>query len=111
MASNDTALTFRVLLYRYLFFGWLFRDVNQGNQFERSAAWRHNLDKAHWLLTYLRRWAALGIISFGLGMLFEHGLSEHALSAFFYVPSVLSMVVNTVIGVLIAGFKLLPGPF
>jgi hypothetical protein len=27
------------------------------------------------------------------------------------VPSVLSVVVNAVIGVLIAGFKLLPGPF
>lgn len=111
MASIDTAPSFRVLLYRYLFFGWLFRDVNQGNMFERSAAWRHNLDKSHWLLIYLRRWAALGLVSFALGLLFEHGLSAQALSVFFYVPSVLSVVVNTVIGVLIAGFKLLPAPF
>ncbi len=110
MATVDT-VSFRVLLYRYLFFGWLFRDVNHGNLFERSAAWRHNLDRAPWLITYLRRWIALGSVSFALGVLFEHGLSAHALSAFFYVPSVLSVVVNTVIGVLIAGFKLLPGPF
>ena len=55
--------------------------------------------------------ATLGRVSFALGLLFEHGLSAQALSAFFYVPSVLSVVVNTVIGVLIAGFKLLPGPF
>ena len=111
MATDDTALSFRVLLYRYLFFGWLFCDVSHGNLFERSAAWRHNLDKSHWLTTYLRRWVALGIVSFALGLLFEHGMSAQAVSAFFYVPSVLSVVVNAVIGVLIAGFKLLPGPF
>ena len=111
MAPDDTALSFRVLLYRYLFFGWLFRDVNRGNMFERSAAWRHNLDKSLWLPTYLRRWVALGILFFALGLLFEYVLSAQALSAFFYVPSVLSVVVNTVIGVLIASFKLLPGPF
>jgi hypothetical protein len=110
MATDDT-LSFRVLLYRYLFFGWLFQDVNHGNLFERSAAWRHNLDRAPWLMTYLRRWIAFGLVTFALGALFEHGLSAHALSAFFYVPSVLSVMVNTVIGVLIAGFKRLPGPF
>lgn len=109
--ATDDSLSFRVLLYRYLFFGWLFRDVTHGNLFERSAAWRHNLDRAPWLITYLRRWIALGIVSFALGMLVEHGLSAQVLSAFFYVPSVLSVVVNTLIGVLIAGFKLLPGPF
>ncbi len=111
MAPDDTALSFRVLLYRYLFFGWLFRDVSHGNVFERSAAWRHNLDKSHWLVTYLRRWIVLGFVSFALGMLVEHQLSAQLVSAFFYVPSVLSVVVNTVIGVLIAGFKLLPAPF
>lgn len=109
--ATDHPLSFRILLYRYLFFGWLFQDVNRGNVFERSAAWRHNLDRAHWLVTYLRRWVALGIVSFALGMLVEHGLSAQALSALFYVPSVLSVVVNGVIGVLIAAFKLLPAPF
>ncbi len=110
MATDDIHSS-RVLLYRYLFFGWLFRDVNQGNVFERSAAWRHNHECAPWLLTYLRRWVVLGIVSFALGVFFEHGLSAQVLSAFFYVPSVLSVVVNAVIGALIAGFKLLPGPF
>ena len=109
--ATDDPLSFRILLYRYLFFGWLFQDVNRGNVFERSAAWRHNLDRAHWLVTYLRRWVALGIVSFALGMLVEHGLSAQAMSAFFHVPSVLSVVVNGVIGVLIAAFKLLPAPF
>ena len=110
MSTDEQLLSFRTLLYRYLFFSWLFRDVNRGNVFERAAAWRHNLERAHWLLTYLRRWAVLGALSFALGWLFEHGLREQVLSAFFYVPSVLSVVVNSVIGVLIAGFKLPPPP-
>ena len=110
MASDDTALTFRVLLYRYLFFGWLFCDVSQGNLFERSAAWRHNLDKSCCLATYLRRWVVFGLVSFALGALLEHGLSAQWVSAFFYVSSALSVVVNTVISVLIVGFKLLPAP-
>ena len=46
-------MAFRTLLYRYFFFGWLFRDVTRGNLFERSAAWAHNKSQAHWLLTYM----------------------------------------------------------
>lgn len=105
-----TPLSFRVLVYRYLFFGWLFRDVNRGNLFERSAAWRHNVERAHWLLTYLRRWCVLTVVFYALGFLLEQGLNATTLSVLFYVPSVLSVAVNSVIGVLIAGFKLLPGP-
>ena len=43
-------MAFRTLLYRYFFFGWLFRDVTRGNLFERAAAWRHNQAQAHWLV-------------------------------------------------------------
>ena len=49
-------IAFRTLLYRYFFFGWLFKDASRGNVIERAAAWRHNKERAHWLLTYLRRW-------------------------------------------------------
>jgi hypothetical protein len=111
MSSDLAPTSFRVVLYRYLFFGWLFRDVNCGTVFERSAAWRHNLDSARWLITYLRRWCVLGALFFCMGLVAEHLLSAQAMSAVFYVPSVLTVVVNTVIGVLIAGFKLLPAPF
>lgn len=37
---------FRTLLYRYLFFAWLFKDASRGNLFERAAAWRHNQPQA-----------------------------------------------------------------
>jgi hypothetical protein len=103
-------VTLRTLLYRYLFFGWLFRDVTRGNLFERAAAWRHNLAQAHWLVVYLRRWALLGAGCYVLGSLAEYGLGQSLLSAVFYVPSALSVAVNAVIGVAIAGFKVLPAP-
>lgn len=117
VSSHDAAAhatapqpTLRTLMYRYLFFGWLFRDVSRGNLFERAAAWRHNLAQAHWLAVYLRRWSMLGATCYGLGHLVEHALGQSLLSAVFYVPTALSVAVNAVIGVAIAGFKVLPGP-
>ena len=53
-------MTFGTLLYRYFFFGWLFRDVNRGTVLERAAAWRHNQAQARWLPTYMRRWLWCG---------------------------------------------------
>src|SRR5687767_11851456 len=99
-------MAFRTLLYRYFFFGWLFLDVNRGNVFERSAAWRHNQAQARWLPTYMRRWLWCGVVFYGLG-----GLTEWlapGLSAVFYVPSALSVPVNAVIGAAWVGLKVLP---
>ncbi len=75
----------RTLLYRYLFYGWLFRDVNRGNLFERAQAWRHNRDQAHWLVTYLRRWAIGGLLGFGAGAGLEAGLARAWPAATLYV--------------------------
>jgi hypothetical protein len=108
--APTSELTLRTLVYRYLFFGWLFRDAHRGNLFERAAAWRHNLAQAHWLLVYLRRWLVLGVGFYVLGSAAEYAVGHGALSAVFYVPSALSVAVNAVIGVAIAGFKMLPGP-
>jgi len=101
-------MAFSTLLYRYFFFSWLFKDVNQGNLFERSAATRHNKENSHWLFTYLRRWAFLTVFFWLLGNLFEVILQLPVVSAFFYVPSVLSITINSVISVMIAWFKLMP---
>ena len=104
-------LAFRTLLYRYFFFGWLFKDASRGSPLERAAAWRYNKERAHWLLTYMRRWAGCTALFYGLGGLVELLLQSPALSAFFYVPSALSVSVNAVIGAAWLGFKALPGPF
>jgi len=107
---SETPPSLRTLLYRYFFFGWLFRDVNRGSPFERSAAWRHNRAQAQWLPTYMRRWVILGVLWYGLGCLVEMGLGAPTLSALFYVPSALSVPVNAMIGVVWLGLKLLSGP-
>jgi hypothetical protein len=108
---TEASLAFRTLLYRYFFFGWLFRDVSQGTLFERSAAWRHNQAQARWLLTYMRRWLACGLLLYGLGCLAELVLAQPTLSALFYVPGALSVPVNAVIGAAWLGLKALPAPF
>ncbi len=101
-------MTFRTLLYRYFFFGWLFKDVNRGNVFERGAAWRHNQAQARWLPTYMRRWLWCGVILYGLGQVAEWLLNAPGLSVLFYVPSALSVPVNAVIAAAWIGLKLVP---
>lgn len=103
--------SFRTLLYRYLFFGWLFRDVQKGTLLERAAAWRHNCSQSHWLATYARRWAVMGGACYVLGVGTELLLQSQLLSMLFYVPGALALPVNAVIAALWLGFKLLPGPF
>lgn len=103
-------LAFRTLLYRYFFFDWLFKDVSRGDLMARAAAWRFNQSRAHWLLTYMRRWLSCGLLLYGLGGAVELLMRAPALSAIFYVPGALSVPVNIVIGVLWIGLKACPGP-
>jgi hypothetical protein len=101
---------FSTLLYRYFFFGWLFKDVTRGNLFERSAAWRYNREQARWLPTYMLRWLWSGLLLYALGGTVELILESPVLSMMFYVPSALSVPVNAVIGAAWVGLKALPGP-
>lgn len=104
-------MPFRTLLYRYFFFAWLFRDVNQGTLLERAAAWRHNRAQAHWLPTYMRRWFWCGALLYLLGTVAESLLDAPGLSVFFYVPSAMSLPINAVIGAAWVGFKVLPAQY
>jgi len=104
-------MAFRTLLYRYLFFGWLFRDVNRGNGFERAAAWRHNQAQARWLPTYMRRWLVIGVLAYAMGALVELVFGAPLASALFYVPSALSVPINAVAAVVWLGLKALSAPF
>ena len=104
-------LAFGTLLYRYFFFGWLFKDASRGSMLERAAAWRHNKERSHWLLTYMRRWLWCGVLLYGLGCAIEMLLQAPLLSAIFYIPSALTVSVNAVIGAAWVGLRALPGPF
>jgi hypothetical protein len=96
---DSNTLPLRTLLYRYFFYGWLFRDSFRGSLWERSAAKRHNREQARWLPTYMRRWTVLMGLLFGIGALCELGLQLPAGSALFYVPSVLAVPFTTVTAV------------
>jgi hypothetical protein len=109
--------SFRFLLYRYWFYGWLFRDVNRGSLLERAAAWRHNQAAARWLPVYLRRWTVLGSVTFAIGWCLEslapfpiQADAVVPIEALFFVPSVLSMSVNAVTLAAWIGLKVMPGP-
>jgi hypothetical protein len=109
--APPTSLSFRQLLYRYWFFGWLFRDVNRPNLLERAAAWRHNQEQARWLPVYLWRWALMTVVCFGVAALLEQELKAHTLSAMLYMQAIVGVTFNAVTSVILLGFKFLPGPF
>ena len=99
-------MTFASLLYRYWFFGWLFRDASRGNAFERDSALRYNVERARWLPTYMARWALLGILMYGGGGALEWlGLDAAATLAF--VPACVAV---SVLSVAFAAWWVLRGP-
>lgn len=92
-------LPFRTLLYRYLFYGWLFRDVSRGSVFERAQAWRHNREQARWLPVYMRRWMVLAVLWFSAGVIAEVGLDCVWLAALLYMSSALALPFDIVTAV------------
>ena len=102
--ASDTS--FRSLLYRYWFFGWLFRDAGRGTALERDSALRHNYERARWLPVYMRRWATLGLLMYVAGGALEWaGLQTAATVAF--VPACLAA---PVLAVALTSWWLLRGP-
>ena len=97
-APQYPTIPFRTLLYRFIFFDWLFRDVSAArNRFERHAALQHNKYMSRYLPVYLRRWSVLATFDFGLGFLFERGLQATVWSACFFTWSCMTMVGMVVI--------------
>ena len=98
--TDAPALSFWALLYRFLFFDWLFRDVSSTRTLlERHAARQHNRRMSRYLPVYLRRWSFLTAFDFALGMLCEKVLQAGLLSAWCFTFSCVTftgMVVITV---------------
>ena len=98
--APDPELSFWALLYRFLFFDWLFRDVSSTRTvLERHAARQHNRRMSRYLPVYLRRWSFLTAFDFALGMLCEKVLQAGLLSAWCFTFSCVTftgMVVITV---------------
>jgi hypothetical protein len=108
--DNVPEISFGRLLYRFLFFDWLFADVSAArNGFERHAARQHNRHMSRYLPVYLRRWSVLAAFDFGLGFLFERTLQASLLSAVFFTWSCVTltgMVVITVVWAILANASL-----
>jgi hypothetical protein len=94
--AGTPAEPFWQLLYRYWFWGWLFRDANQGDLLRRAAAWRHNVAQRIHLPVYMRRWMALMGLTFAAALGIEVVLDARAFAALLYVGAVLSAVVEVV---------------
>ncbi|MES2015502.1 MAG: hypothetical protein V4484_03320 [Pseudomonadota bacterium] len=103
-------LPFLTLWYRFLFFGWLFRDIDTARDlYERHAVLQHNRSMCRYLPTYLRRWSFLTFVDFALGCLFERAMQASVLSAWFYTWSCVTltgMVVISVAWALLANTRL-----
>jgi hypothetical protein len=102
--------SFCTLLYRYFFFGWLFKDVGQGDVFERAAAVRHNREQARWLPTYLMRWLWWGLAFYALGSLAELLLNAVTLSMLLYATGALSVPISVAIAAAWIGLRGMQGP-
>jgi fatty acid desaturase len=87
-AARGRAGTLRESLYRYFFYGWLFRDADAGPGLERASALRHNRDQARWLPVYLRRWAIGGAVVWACENASERVFGNALLSAVFAVALV-----------------------
>jgi hypothetical protein len=93
-------LPFRTLLYRFMFFDWLFADISTArNLLERRAAVQHNRRMCRYLPVYLRRWSVLTACDFGLGMLCERALQASLVSAWFFTWSCVTLTGMVVISV------------
>jgi hypothetical protein len=86
-------LPFRTLLYRYFFFGWLFRDASAGSFLERAAALQFNRERRIYLPTYLRRWLGLVVLSSTLGVVAEQSLTPGIAAAFCYGMTTVSIAI------------------
>ena len=80
------------LIYRYWFWGWLFRDVNAGDLLRRAAAWRHNVQQRAHLPVYMRRWCGALIVTGALAMAIETLAGARVAAAAFYTLAVLCSV-------------------
>lgn len=87
-------LPFRTLLYRYFFFGWLFRDLQRGDLFQLAAVRRHNRAQARWLPLYMLRWAWLGLAFYGFASLGELVLGAPDAARWLYAGSAMCLAVS-----------------
>ncbi len=97
-AAAVAELPFLTLWYRFLFFGWMFRDINAARDlYERHAALQHNRHMRRYLPIYLRRWAFLSTSAFALGCVLEKASQPIFLTAWCFTWACLALSCMVVI--------------
>ncbi len=91
--TNASDLTLTTLLYRYFFFGWLFRDASRGSFLERAAALQFNREQSAYLPLYLWRWLVLLVVSYALGILVESSSTPGLAAGLCYGVTTVSLAV------------------
>jgi len=93
-------IPFRTLLYRFMFFEWMFADISAArNLFERHAFVQHNRRMCRYLPVYLRRWSVLTACGFVFGLLAERAPQASLVSAWFFTWSCVSLTAMVIISV------------
>ena len=88
------------LWYRFMFFDWMFRDMNAARTlYERNAVAQHNRHMSRYLPIYLRRWSFFTLSCFALGCWCEHASKASMLSAWFFTWSCVTLTGMVVISV------------
>ena len=76
-ASYYDDLPFTLVLFRYLWPFWLFRDASSGDRYARAAAYRHNRDMRVYLPGYLMKWMLSSSFALAMTIALE-SLSTHS---------------------------------
>lgn len=80
IATSYEDMPFSVVLFRYLWPFWLFKDAGRGDRLTRAAAYRHNRSMRVHLPAYLMRWILSAALALMLTTLLERQ-SVHAVGA------------------------------
>ncbi|MBL8266703.1 hypothetical protein [Steroidobacter sp.] len=66
LASHYDDMPLSLLLFRYLWPFWLFKDASRGDRMTRAAAYRHNRSMRIYLPGYLMKWMLNCVAAFGI---------------------------------------------
>jgi uncharacterized membrane protein len=57
-------MPFSLVLFRYLWPFWLFKDASSGDRMTRAAAYRHNRDMRFYLPGYMLKWMFSSVVAY-----------------------------------------------
>jgi hypothetical protein len=66
LASHYDDMPLSLLLFRYLWPFWLFKDASRGDRMARAAAYRHNRSMRIYLPGYLMKWMLSCVTAFAI---------------------------------------------